>query len=52
MIMVEFIMVNKLQLMSIIASAMAIGGIIVKLTPTKVDDKWFQKIKTLLGLGS
>lgn len=50
--MIEFITVNKVQLMSIVAAAMAIGGIIVKLTPTKTDDKWFQKIKSLLGLGS
>lgn len=44
--MIEFITENQAVL---IAIAMLVGGLIVKLTPTKVDDAWFQKIKALLG---
>lgn len=50
--MIEFIMANKDQLMSIVLAAMALGGLIVKITPTKTDDAWFKKIKSFFGLGS
>lgn len=29
----------------IVAAALALGGLIVKATPTKTDDKWFQAAK-------
>jgi len=47
--MIEFIMANKDQLVSIIIASMALGGLIVKLTPTKADDAWFKKISTFFG---
>jgi len=50
--MIEFILANKEHLMSIVLASAALGGLIVKLTPTKVDDAWFKKIKSFLGLGS
>jgi hypothetical protein len=36
------------QLDLVIVAAMFLGGFIVKLTPTKKDDEWWQKLK---GLG-
>ena len=50
--MIDFIVANKDQLVSIVLAAMALGGLIVKITPTKVDDAWFKKIKSFLGMGS
>lgn len=32
---------------AMIALAMIVGGLIVKATPTKKDDEWFQKFKGL-----
>lgn len=39
------------QLAAIASAAMVLGGLIVKLTPTKTDDKWFRKLKGLLPKG-
>jgi hypothetical protein len=34
---------------AMIGLAMILGGLIVKATPTKVDDAWWQKIKGLFS---
>lgn len=50
--MIDFIMANKDQLMPIVLAAIVLGGLIVKITPTKTDDAWFKKVTTFLGVGS
>lgn len=40
---------SEMEINAIIAGAMVLGGVIVKLTPTKTDDKWWRKIKGLFG---
>lgn len=47
--MIQFIMDNQEAVMAIVAAAGVLGGLIVKLTPTKTDDKWYQKIKGMFG---
>lgn len=32
------------QILMIVSMSLAAGGFIVKLTPTKVDDEWWQKL--------
>ena len=44
---VDFIMENQASFVAIFGGLMVIGGVIVKLTPTKVDDAWMEKIKGL-----
>ena len=45
----EWIGENQAALMGIVAAAATIGGIIVKLTPTKTDDKWFGVVMGWFG---
>ncbi len=45
----EWIADNQTQLMLLVPLLLSVGGIIVKLTPTQVDDAWYQKIKAALG---
>jgi predicted phage tail protein len=47
--MFEWITANHTNLLAAVGAAMALGGILVKLTPTKKDDEWYQKIKGALG---
>jgi len=48
--MIDFILANKDQLLGIVLVAAALGGLIVKLTPTKIDDGWYKKIASFLGI--
>ena len=36
-------------MLGILATLMALGGAVVKLTPTKTDDAWFQALKRAFG---
>ena len=47
--MFEFITENMAEVTALGAALMVLGGIIVKLTPTKKDDEWFQAIKSVFG---
>jgi hypothetical protein len=40
---------TETEIMAIAAGSMVLGGLIVKLTPTKVDDEWWTKLMRLLG---
>ena len=46
---IEYFAENQEQLLALGAALMVLGGIIVKMTPTKVDDAWFKKIKGWFG---
>ena len=45
----EWISENMTALTGIVTAALTVGWLIVKLTPTKTDDKWFGVIMGLLG---
>lgn len=45
----EWISQNQAQVAAIAAAAGVLGGLIVKLTPTKTDDKWFAALMSLFG---
>ncbi len=47
---IAFIMAHQTEVLSIFAAAMALGGAVVKITPTKVDDAWFKAIKRAFGI--
>ena len=40
------------QIGMIVTAALVLGGVIVKLTPTKKDDQWWEAIKSAVGKGS
>ena len=42
----EWVQANQAVLIGL---CMILGGLIVKATPTKVDDAWFKKLKGLFG---
>ena len=42
-------MANQGQFVAIFAAIAALGGAIVKLTPTKKDDEWYEAIMRALG---
>lgn len=44
-----YIMENQAQFAVIGASLLALGGAIVKITPTKKDDEWYEAIMRALG---
>ena len=45
----EYILANQGQFAVIGASVLALGGAIVKLTPTKKDDVWWEWLMTMIG---
>ncbi len=45
----EYIMANQAQFAVIGASVLALGGAVVKLTPTKKDDAWYEAIMRAVG---
>ena len=45
--MIEFLTEHSAEFVTIGGLLMALGGVIVKLTPTKKDDDWYQKIKSV-----
>jgi len=47
---ITFIMAHQAEALGIFGAAMALGGAVVKLTPTKKDDAWFKAIKRALGI--
>jgi hypothetical protein len=44
----EWLLTNSNEVMALVGATGVIVGIVVKLTPTKVDDEWWQAIKGLL----
>ena len=47
--MMEWISENQSQVMAIVAAAGVLGGLVVKLTPTKTDDKWWAALMGMFG---
>lgn len=47
--MLDYITVHWQEFSAMGAALMVLGGVIVKLTPTKTDDKWWQAITSFLG---
>ncbi len=47
---IAFILAHQTEVLGIFAAAMALGGAVVKITPTKVDDAWFKAIKRVFGI--
>ena len=45
----EYIMANQAQFAVIGASLLAFGGAVVKITPTKKDDAWYEAIMKAVG---
>jgi hypothetical protein len=46
---IEFIRIHMAEFGAIGAALMVVGGLVVKITPTKTDDVWFQKITGWVG---
>jgi len=47
--MIEFMTEHWAEFAALGSALLAVGGIIVKLTPTKKDDEWYQKIKSIFS---
>ncbi len=45
----EFILANQAQFAVIFAAMAALGGAVVKITPTKKDDEWYEAIMRAAG---
>ncbi len=45
----EFILANQAQFVVIFAAMAALGGAVVKITPTKKDDEWYEAIMRAAG---
>lgn len=48
---IEFVTLHSTEFAVIGAALLAVGGAIVKLTPTKTDDEWWQKLMSAIGKG-
>ena len=49
MVIVEWVKTNWLQIAQVITSIIGIASIIVKMTPSKIDDAWLDKIVKFIG---
>ena len=47
----EYISANSVEFTALGAALLTVGGIVVKLTPTKADDIWWQKLMKAIGRG-
>ena len=47
--MIEYLAEHSVELAALGAGLITIGGIIVKLTPTKKDDEWWKKLMKAIG---
>lgn len=49
--MFEFMTEHAAEFTALASALMVAGGIIVKLTPTKTDDKWWRGLMSMIGRG-
>ena len=49
MTVIDFIMANQASFVALGAALLTAGGIVVKLTPTKADDAWWEALMRQLG---